>query len=108
MCCFRKIGYNIIATIPQGATVIDKFAFMSDDVISVETPKSVTEIREKAFYACENLERVILPNDSINIHPNAFEDSEKVIIVAHTGSTAEKFAKEIGLLKFILTFLPTL
>lgn len=98
MCYFRKIGENISAMVPDGATVIDKFAFLSDnDIIGVETTESVVEIREKAFYGCENLERVILPNDSVYIHPNAFEDSEKVMIVAHSGSSAEKFAKENGI-----------
>lgn len=52
-------------TIPEGTTEIGRFAFSRSSLRTVTIPEGVTAIDYAAFYHCDNLDNVILP-DSVN------------------------------------------
>lgn len=52
-------------TIPEGTTEIGRFAFSRSSLRTVTIPEGVTAIDYAAFYHCDNLDSVILP-DSVN------------------------------------------
>ena len=67
--------------IPDGVTVIDKYAFDScTSLKSIKIPNSVTTINDRAFYDCESLKSIILPNSIVNIGNNIFSGCEDVIV----------------------------
>lgn len=52
-------------TIPEGTTEIGRFAFSRSSLRTVTIPEGVTTIDYAAFYHCDNLDNVILP-DTVN------------------------------------------
>ena len=52
-------------TIPEGTTEIGRFAFSRSSLRTVTIPEGVTVIDYAAFYHCDNLDNVILP-DTVN------------------------------------------
>lgn len=53
-------------TIPEGTTEIGRFAFSRSSLRTVTIPEGVTTIDYAAFYHCDNLDNVVLP-DTVNI-----------------------------------------
>ncbi|MBP1585780.1 MAG: leucine-rich repeat domain-containing protein [Lachnospiraceae bacterium] len=62
-------------SLPDGIREIGQFAFSRTDVVSVTLPDSVEKIDYGAFYHCERLSDVRLPQTVIKIEPYAFSET---------------------------------
>mgnify|MGYP004594940009 FL=1 len=60
------------AMIPEGTTEIERFAFSRSSVRTVTIPDGVTTIDYAAFYHCDNLDDVILPETVTVVGAKAF------------------------------------
>ena len=58
--------------IPDGVTIIGKYAFDESKVESITMPDSVTEIKDFAFFECHELKEVRLSNNLKTIGMGAF------------------------------------
>ena len=82
-------------TIPEGIVKIDTNVFvMCFGLENIVLPESVTRIEGDAFYSCKNLKNIIIPDSVVEISETAFWDCINLSIHGHTGSYAEKYAKE--------------
>lgn len=59
-------------SIPEGTTEIGRFAFSRSSAESVTFPEGVTTIDYAAFYHCDDLNSVILPDTVIRVEAKAF------------------------------------
>ena len=59
-------------TIPEGTTEIGRFAFSRSALRTVTIPEDVTVIDYAAFYHCDNLDNVILPDTVNTVGAKAF------------------------------------
>lgn len=59
-------------TIPEGTTEIGRFAFSRSSIRTVTIPEGVTVIDYAAFYHCDNLDNVILPDTVNTVGAKAF------------------------------------
>lgn len=59
-------------TIPEGTTEIGRFAFSRSSLRTVTIPEGVTVIDYAAFYHCDNLDNVILPDKVNTVGAKAF------------------------------------
>lgn len=59
-------------TIPEGTTEIGRFAFSRSSLRIVTIPEGVTTIDYAAFYHCDNLDNVILPDTVNTVGAKAF------------------------------------
>lgn len=59
-------------TIPEGTTEIGRFAFSRSSLRTVTIPEGVTVIDYAAFYHCDNLDNVILPDTVNTVGAKAF------------------------------------
>lgn len=59
-------------TIPEGTTEIGRFAFSRSSLRTVTIPEDVTVIDYAAFYHCDNLDNVILPDTVNTVGAKAF------------------------------------
>ena len=59
-------------TIPEGTTEIGRFAFSRSSLRTVTIPEGVTAIDYAAFYHCDNLDNVILPDTVNTVGAKAF------------------------------------
>ncbi len=59
-------------TIPEGTTEIGRFAFSRSSLRTVTIPEGVTVIDYAAFYHCDNLDYVILPDTVNTVGAKAF------------------------------------
>ena len=59
-------------TIPEGTTEIGRFAFSRSSLRTVTIPEGVTTIDYAAFYQCDNLDNVILPDTVNTVGAKAF------------------------------------
>lgn len=105
--------------LPEGLQVIGKCAFMEcSDLREITIPESVQTVEDSCFSGCTSLERVIVRNPDITFGKNVFPfkilnperteeididhlDSnfirnDKLTIVCHKGSAAEKNARKNG------------
>ena len=57
---------------PEGVTSVDKFAFARSGLNSITIPEGVTSIGYAAFYHCDSLSDVVIPDSVIMIEENAF------------------------------------
>ena len=64
------------------------------DLEEVELPRSLEIIGSGAFWECDNLERVIIPENVIEIESFAF--SYDIVLIVYKDSYAEKWAIEYG------------
>lgn len=68
---FRYTNLSSV-NIPDGVTYILKEAFSNSKLYYVTIPDSVTYIADRAFYACENLQRVEIPSNVTFISKECF------------------------------------
>ena len=59
-------------TIPEGTTEIGRFAFSRSSLRTVTIPEGVTTIDYAAYYHCDNLDNVILPDTVNTVGAKAF------------------------------------
>lgn len=59
-------------TIPEGTTEIGRFAFSRSSLRTVTIPEGVTTIDYAAFYHCDNLDNLILPDTVNTVGAKAF------------------------------------
>lgn len=64
--------------LPKGISVIDKYLFCQKDLMSVEIPEGVRELREGAFCECTKLKKVTLPNTLQKIGKYAFSACDRI------------------------------
>ena len=90
--------YNVIngtGIVPEGATVIDDWAFGGNkELMEIAVPKSVTIIGESAFAGCEKLRKIDLPNMIVEIGEMAFDGcgSLKDIVIPNSVRVIRDFA----------------
>ena len=73
----------------QWITKIDNCAFYNCETLtSIQIPNSVTDIKSYAFYGCSSLTNVTIPNSVITIGNNAFENSGLTNIVIPNSITS--------------------
>ena len=75
----------------------------SVNIPSVIEGKIVTTIGEEAFYDCDSLTSITIPNSVISIGVDAFVDCESITIQCNPGSYAEKYCKDNNLKCFIIS-----
>lgn len=63
----------MVVDLPEGIQEIGQFSFARSSLAQVSLPQSLQTIGYGAFYSCENLEKVELPENIQNIEPKAFE-----------------------------------
>ena len=71
--CFKDV------VIPNGVTHIAENAFKDQTLISVEIPKSVTEIGAYAFVGNSFSSYVYIPNENANVNTSAFDSTVNVV-----------------------------
>ena len=59
--------------IPNSVTSIGSYAFITNDLATIEIPSSVTRIGDYAFYMCKDLSSIIIPGSVQSIGAEAFE-----------------------------------
>ena len=76
-------------------TGVGRKAFYGNEKIKVVKLGSQNRyIETKAFFDCENLERVYIPDTTNDIADDAFEGCNSLVIYTPKGSYAEKFARK--------------
>lgn len=109
------------ATIPGNLKSVPNICFRETSLKQAILRDGVTEIQSHAFYACPDLERVVIPESVVTIAPNAFLQvvtfnksdqsfvfdetgdygfhfySQTTTIVGKSGSAADAYAAEHGL-----------
>lgn len=107
--------------LPDGLQEIGERAFETcEDLKEITIPESVQTIGSRCFGMCTSLERAVILNPDIRFGENVFDDvmlnpelsddeinmedldsnfipNDRLTIVCHQGSNAEKYAKEHGL-----------
>lgn len=108
-------------SLPEGLQEIGEEAFNTcQNLVEITIPKSVQTIGSRCFGLCSSLERVVILNPDMRFGENVFDDeiinpelsddeidledldsnfipNNRLTIVCHPGSNAEKYAKEHGL-----------
>ena len=85
--------------VPGSVESIGHYAFSNDHALRyAEVADGVGEIRESAFFNCENLEKVTILDRDCGIYDKAdtLGDPAKTIIRGYKGSTAETYANRYG------------
>lgn len=60
----------------------------------VEIPEGIREIGKKAFWGCESLERIYIPESVAKIDFPSFTDNFKLVVYAPEGSFAEEYCRK--------------
>lgn len=60
-------------TLPEGIEEIGQFSFARSSVTGITLPEGVTKIGYGAFYHCDSLEEVELPESVMSVEPRAFD-----------------------------------
>lgn len=76
---------------------ISENAFENTSIDVIIIPKSVKQIREKAFLKCNNLKKVYVLSKNISIAYSAFSSNSKLELFGFAGSGTEECAKQCGL-----------
>ncbi len=62
-------------TLPEGITEIGEFSFARSSVTSVNLPEGLEKIGYSAFYHCDSLKKVVIPDSVMCVEPKAFSRS---------------------------------
>lgn len=96
--CFKDCMALTNIIIPDGVSRIGENAFTGcvslNDVIIQD---GVQTISAGAFSGCYNLACITIPNSVTVIESRAFDNCKKLIIKAHVGSFAERYARRNGI-----------
>lgn len=69
---YRNTSLGEVA-LPEGTEEIGQFSFARSSLTGIEVPDGVTKIGYGAFYHCDNLVWVELPDSVMKVEPKAFE-----------------------------------
>lgn len=69
---YYRSGDITNAALPQGVVEIGQFAFARSVLKNISVPNSVENICYGAFYHCDNLAQMSLPESVMNVEPKAF------------------------------------
>ena len=98
-------GYYIskdgIYDLPSNLTSIGDEAFVGIGTYQVTIPEKVETIGSRAFADCDVLFLVIIPDSVTEIAADAFEGSDKMVILCSEGSYAHEYAVKNGVAYFI-------
>ena len=83
--------------LPALLQYIDDEAFAGTALVSVEIPKNVEYIGERAFSDIPTLRKISIPEKTTTIAKSAFAGSSRVTITGVPGSYARKYARENGI-----------
>lgn len=70
---FYKSGVLENVALPEGIEEIGQFSFARSSITGITMPEGVTDIGYGAFYHCDNLVSVELPDTVMNVEPKAFD-----------------------------------
>ena len=96
-------GHSSSANIPsviegKPVTTIGGEAFYyCDSLTSITIPNSVTTIGDEAFYNCNSLISITIPKSVTTIGERAFSYCDSLTIQCNSGSYAEKYCEENNL-----------
>ena len=91
---FQFNSYVKEVEIPDKVTEIGWWCFDGVLFEKITVPSSVTHISKEAFYNCPSLKVLIIRSPSVKFPNEAVKDCRAVTIYAHSGSTAEAYAKK--------------
>ena len=74
-------------SLKKGITEIGQFAFARSTLKKIEIPEGVTDICYGAFYHCDDLESVFLPDSVMNVEPKAFAFTSMMENFENSGTT---------------------
>ncbi len=66
------------AALPEGIEEIGQFSFARSSLTGIQLPEGVTDIAYGAFYHCDSLAEVTLPESLMNVEPKAFSHTKWV------------------------------
>ncbi len=104
-CTDRDYGSNINSVIiEEGITGIGEMSFLGSAISSVQLPESLKTIGMLAFHNCENLKKITIPKNVIQIDDRAFgqygNSGEGVIegftVYGYAASVAQKYVEYIN------------
>lgn len=76
---------------------IKPYTFLNSGIEEVALPETCTKIGNYAFGQCHELTKITIPESVIEIHEDAFKDSENVVIYCYTDSYAHQYAEANGI-----------
>lgn len=103
---FYRNGSLEEVVLREGITEIGQFAFARSSLRKIEIPEGVTDICYGAFYHCDGLESVVLPETVVNVEPKAFNFTAMMdrfieggtdflvnggVLLAYNGSSSQVF-----------------
>ena len=89
---------NSVIALPSTLRVIGSEAFSDISATIIVVPMSVQIIESQAFSRCPNLSMIVFEGSPNYIAPDIFGSKETVIISVVSGSSAEQWANDQGLL----------
>lgn len=93
-------------SLKEGITEIGQFSYARSSLKEIEIPEGVTDICYGAFYHCDDLAKVTLPDTVMNVEPKAFEHTAMIenfkndgtdflvnggVLLAYNGSESQVF-----------------
>ena len=101
-----SIGYQVFlnmtglnsVSIPYGVLSIGDSAFYGCNIKTLAVPKSVTAIGANTFNSCTNLQGIFIPQSVTSIGTNAFYGCNSLTIYGISGSFAQQYATNNGIL----------
>ena len=99
---FLQCGKLKSINIPSRITALNNSTFQETALTEIEIPENVEGIGSNCFSSCENLKKVIIHNDNINIYRNRYSNpfsscSSDLVLYGNPGSECEKFANEVSI-----------
>lgn len=91
-------GERIYSCLPTALTVIEDDAFCNSGLEYVIIPQSTMMIGNNAFQNCEKLIEIIIPESVVSIGIDVFKDSPYVTVVCSENSFAYRYALENGII----------
>ena len=98
--CKNYKGALIIPSKIDNKTVTsigDEAFYRCESLSSITIPDSVTSIGEGAFAYCDSLSSITIPDSVASIGESAFDECDSLLIQCNSGSYAEKYCKNNNL-----------
>ena len=102
-CYDRNIAYDLtvdfesVMKLPAALIEVKEEAFFEINAERIDLPATVQSIGNKAFAEDPSLLLITIPGADVAIAEDAFENSEKVTIMAPSGGTVKQFAESCSI-----------